>query len=57
MARTEAYTHGTGYGHVALCVDDVEAEHSRFEKLGLAPNPVKEFHREGSLMGQVLLRH
>lgn len=50
--RTEAYTHGTGYGHLALCVDDVESEHSRFEKLGLAPNPVKEFHRDGTLMAK-----
>jgi lactoylglutathione lyase len=50
--RTEAYSHGTGYGHLALSVSDVEAEHKRFEQLGLNPNPVKEFHRDGALMAK-----
>src|SRR4030081_3257812 len=40
--RTEPYTHGTGYGHVAVCVDD----HARVKSLGLAPNDIKEF-RDG----------
>lgn len=50
--RAEAYTHGTGYGHLALSVSDIDAEHKRFEKLGLSPNPVKEFHRDGTLMAK-----
>lgn len=50
--RAEAYTHGTGYGHLALSVNDIEAEHKRFEALGLGPNPVKEFHRDGALMAK-----
>jgi lactoylglutathione lyase len=50
--RAEAYTHGTGYGHLALSVDDIESEHKRFEAAGLAPNPVKEFHRDGALMAK-----
>jgi len=50
--REEPYSHGTGYGHVAVCVDDVKAEHARFEAAGLAPNDVKEFHRDGSLMAR-----
>ncbi len=49
---TEPYSHGTGYGHIALCVDDAEAEHARFEALGLAPKDVKEFHRDGALMAR-----
>ena len=48
----EAYTHGTGYGHMALSVSDIDAEHKRFEQLGLNPNPVKEFHRDGALMAK-----
>src|SRR5262245_46235411 len=44
--RTEPYTHGTGYGHVAVCVDDVAGEHARVKSLGLAPNDIKEF-RDG----------
>ena len=50
--RTEIYTHGTGYGHLALSVSDLEAEHKRFTAAGLNPNPVKEFHRNGALMAK-----
>jgi lactoylglutathione lyase len=50
--RTEAYTHGTGYGHLALSVSDIDAEHRHFEKLGFTPNPIKEFHRDGALMAK-----
>lgn len=50
--RTEAYTHGTGYGHLAVAVDNVDAEHQRLETLGLSPGPVKEFHRDGGLMAK-----
>ncbi len=48
----QPYTHGSGYGHVAVCVDDAKAEHQRFQEIGLEPNDVKEFHREGSLMAR-----
>ena len=50
--RDEAYTHGDGYGHVAVCVDDANVEHARFVELELAPTDVKEFHREGSLLAR-----
>ncbi len=50
--HSEPYTHGDGYGHVAVCVDDVKAEHARFQALGLNPNDVKEFHRNGALMAR-----
>ncbi len=50
--RREPYTHGDGYGHVAFCVDDLDAEHRRFEEAGLAPAPIKEFFREGALMAR-----
>jgi lactoylglutathione lyase len=50
--REEPYTHGTGYGHLALSVDDLDAEHKRFEAHGLGPNPIKEFHRDGALMAK-----
>ena len=49
-SRAEPYTHGTGYGHLAVAVEDLEVEHARFEELGLQPNPIKEFHRDGALM-------
>lgn len=50
--RTAPYAHGDGYGHLAVVVDDIGAEHRRFVELGLNPNPVKEFHRDGSLMAR-----
>lgn len=46
------YTHGDGYGHLAVCVDDCASEHRRFADAGLNPNDVKEFHRNGSLMAR-----
>jgi len=50
--RTEPYSHGDGYGHLAVAVDDIMKEHARFEKLGLNPKPVKEFHRDGALLAK-----
>ena len=50
--RDEPYTHGDGYGHIAVCVDDARQEQKRFMDLGLAPTDVKEFHREGELMAR-----
>lgn len=50
--RTEPYQLGDGYGHVAFCVDDIDAEHARFEREGLDPKPVKEFHRDGALLAK-----
>ena len=50
--QTEPYTHGDGYGHIAVCVDDCHAEHSRMAKLGFKPNDVKEFNRDGELMAR-----
>jgi lactoylglutathione lyase len=50
--RTEPYTHGDGYGHIAVAVDDLDAEHRRFTELGFTPNPIKEFVRDGSLMAR-----
>jgi len=50
--RTEPYTHGNAYGHLAVVVNDLDTEHQRFVELGLHPNPIKEFHRDGVLMAR-----
>jgi lactoylglutathione lyase len=50
--RGEPYTHGDGYGHVAVVVPDLDSEHRRFTERGLNPNPIKEFHRDGALMAK-----
>ena len=53
--QTEPYTHGDGYGHIAVCVDDCHAEHSRMTKLGFKPNDVKEFNRDDELMARYFI--
>ena len=50
--QTEPYTHGSGYGHIAVTVANLEEEHARFQELGLNPNPVKQFDREGEMMAR-----
>lgn len=53
-SRTEPYTLGDGYGHVAFCVDDVAQEHRRMRELGFNPADVREFHDGAS---QLLARY
>ena len=50
--RKEPYELGTGYGHVAFTVDDLDAEHARLATAGVKINPIKEFNREGALMAR-----
>ncbi|KJG39607.1 lactoylglutathione lyase [Photobacterium angustum] len=48
----EPYTHGTGYGHIAVAVDNLEAEHAKLTECGYAPLEIKEFFREGTLLAK-----
>lgn len=50
--QEEPYTHGSGYGHVALSVDDCEAEHGRLVAEGLNPNPVKQMAHDGQKLAR-----
>jgi lactoylglutathione lyase len=50
--REEAYTHGTGYGHVAVVVPDVVARHAELVAMGYEPAPVKEFKRGDELLAR-----
>ncbi len=50
--ETKAYDLGNGYGHVAFCVDDLDAEHARFESAGFAPRKIVEFNRDGALLAR-----
>ena len=38
---------GDGYGHVAFVVEDLDAEHRRFEAEGLKPRKIVEFNNDG----------
>ncbi len=50
--RTAPYAQGEGYGHVAVAVDDLDAEHQRLSSAGFSPTPIKEFFRDGVLMAR-----
>lgn len=50
--RTEAYDLGDGYGHIAFCVDDLDAEHERFITAGHRPRDIVKFEREGALLAR-----
>lgn len=50
--RREPYTHGDGYGHVAVVVDDVAAKHAELIKAGYQPLPVKEFKSGDELIAR-----
>ncbi len=50
--RTEPYALGDGYGHLALSVDDLAAEHQRLTDAGLNPGKIVEFNRDGTLLAR-----
>ena len=43
FGRTEPYNIGDGYGHIAVVVDDLEAEHARFTAAGFNPRKLVDF--------------
>lgn len=45
--RTEPYNLGDGYGHFAVSVADVTAEHERLTAAGLAPRKLVDFQNNG----------
>ncbi|MBN8294355.1 VOC family protein [Rhodobacter sp. NTK016B] len=50
--RTEPYDLGDGYGHLAVSVDDVTAEHARFEAEGLSPRKLVDFAPGGEVIAR-----
>lgn len=46
------YTHGTGYGHAAFVVDDLDQQFQRLADLQLSPAPIKEFKRDSELLAR-----
>lgn len=41
--RVDAYDLGNGYGHIAVSVADVDAEHARMTSAGLTPRKIVDF--------------
>jgi len=50
--RSEPYALGDGYGHLALSVDDLDAEHQRAADAGLNPGKIVAFNRDGALLAR-----
>ena len=50
--RTQPYSLGDGYGHLAFVVDDLEAERTRMTAQGLAPKDIKQMNHDGKPFGK-----
>ena len=50
--RTEAYTHGTGYGHMGVVVPDAAAKHAQLVAKNYEVSPVKEFKQADQLLAR-----
>lgn len=50
--QTDPYDLGNGYGHFAVSVDNLQAEHARLEAAGLNPRKLVEFAPDGKLVGR-----
>ena len=50
--RTEPYQLGDGYGHLAVAVDDLEAQRATMQQAGAQPGDIKELKRDGAVLGR-----
>lgn len=50
--RTEPYDLGDGYGHLAVSVADLDAEHARLDAAGLEPRKIVEFAPGGETIAR-----
>ncbi len=50
--QKDASTHGNGYGHIAVCVDDIDTEHARIKALGYEPQDIVTFSPGGELLAK-----
>lgn len=50
--RTEPYDLGTGYGHLAFVVVDLETEHARIASAGYQPKDIKTMTHDGLPFGK-----
>ncbi|WP_434051032.1 MAG: VOC family protein [Roseibium sp.] len=51
-SQSAPYELGDGYGHFAVSVEDLDAEHARFEAEGLNPRKLVEFAPAGELVAR-----
>ncbi len=50
--ESTAYTHGSGYGHIAVCVEDLDAEYARMESLGIEATDIVTFAPDDNLLAR-----
>ncbi len=50
--QTTPYTNGSGYGHIAFCVDNLDQTHQRFTDAGYQPTLIKDFVDQGDLIAR-----
>lgn len=50
--KEEPYDRGNGYGHLAVSVDDVDAEHERLTAAGLNPRKLVDFAPAGEVIAR-----
>ncbi len=50
--RTEPYTHGSGYGHIGVVVEDAASTREALAAQGHECTPVKEFKRGDDLLAK-----
>ncbi len=50
--RVEPYAPGNGYGHLAVSVADLAAEHARMEAAGLGPRKIVDFAPAGTVIAR-----
>ncbi len=50
--QSEPYSHGSGYGHVAVTVEDIGAEHRRLKEAGVSTRDIVEMKHEGQALAR-----
>ena len=50
--QEKPYELGNGYGHLAVSVSDIEAEHARLQAADLHPLPVKSLAHDGKTLAR-----
>jgi lactoylglutathione lyase len=48
----QPYDRGNGYGHLAVSVENVDAEHARFTEAGLSPRKLVDFAPGGEVIAR-----
>ena len=50
--QSEQYSHGSGYGHVSVTVEDIGAEHRRLKEAGISTRDIVEMKHGGKALAR-----